>query len=113
MSYQDIREYQIQQKAKNVAGTPWLILPGPNKLTRRALRISFIKDHRDSSKFVGLHAEILFQKRKSQKDSWPEKMVDLRNIPNDFGLKIQLDTTRYNTDLRISPGFTRCLSYLL
>lgn len=94
MSYQAIREYQIQQKAKNVAETPWLILPGPNKLTRRALKISFIKDHRDSSKFVGLHAEILFQKRKSQKESWPEKMVDLRNVSNDFGLKIQLDTTQ-------------------
>jgi hypothetical protein len=94
MSYQAIREYQIQQKAKNVAETPWLVFPGPNKLTRRALKISFIKDNKDSNKFVGLHAEILFQKRKSEKDSWPEKMVDLRNVPNDFGLKIQLDTAQ-------------------
>lgn len=69
MSYQAIREYQIQQKAKNVAETPWLVFPGPNKLTRRALKISFIKDNKDSNKFVGLHAEILFQKRKSEKDS--------------------------------------------
>jgi hypothetical protein len=58
------------------------------------LKISFIKDNKDSNKFVGLHAEILFQKRKSEKDSWPEKMVDLRNVPNDFGLKIQLDTAQ-------------------
>jgi hypothetical protein len=94
MSYQAIREYSIQQKAKNVAETPWLILPGENKLTRRAIKISFIKDHRDFGRFVGLHAEILFQKRKNQKESWPEKLVDLRNVPNNFGLKIQLDTAQ-------------------
>lgn len=94
MSYQSIREYSVQQKAKNVAETPWLILPGDNKLTRRAVKISFIKDHRDSSKFIGLHAEILFQKRKNQREAWPEKMVDLRNVPSDFGFKIQLDSTQ-------------------
>lgn len=94
MSYQSIREYSVQQKAKNVAETPWLVLPGDNKLTRRAVKISFIKDHRDSNKFVGLHAEILFQKRKNQKEAWPEKMVDLRNVPSDFGFKIPLDSTQ-------------------
>lgn len=94
MSYQSIREYRIQQKAKNVAETRWLILPGENKLTRRAVKISFIKDHRDLNKFVGLHAEILFQKRKNQKEPWPERMVDLRNAPSNFGLKISLDSTQ-------------------
>src|ERR1044071_1618851 len=92
--YQEIREYQIKQRAKNVAETPWLIFPGENKLTRRALKLSFIKDHADPTKFVGVHAEILFQKRKSQKEPWPSKTVNLTQVPSNLGFKFAVDSAQ-------------------
>lgn len=94
MEYQGIREYQIRQRAKNVAETPWLIMPGENKLTRRAIKLSFIKDRSDPDKFVGIHAEVLFQKRKNQKEPWPSKVVNLTKVPTNFGFKFSLDSTQ-------------------
>lgn len=92
MSTIKIQQYNIQQKAKNVAETPWLILPGENKLTRRLVKIKFIRDYKNPKKFVGLHLETLFQKRSSTKNNWPSKTIDLRRIPNDFGFKFNLDS---------------------
>lgn len=92
MATQEIREYSIQRKAKNIAETPWLVLPGENKESRRLVRIQFIRDSKDSTKFLGLHLELLYQKRKSVKDEWPEKSVDLRKVPNNIGYKFSLDT---------------------
>ncbi len=92
MDYREIREYRIEQKAKNVAETPWLILPGENKLTRRAVKLTLLKDHTDLQKFVGVHAEVLYQKRKNQKEPWPAKTVNLTNVPADLGLKFSLDS---------------------
>lgn len=92
MSTVRIQEYNIQQKAKNVAETPWLVLPGDNKLTRRLVRIKFIRDQKNPKKFVGLHLETLFQKRSSVKNNWPSRAVDLRRIPSDFGFKFELDS---------------------
>ena len=92
MDYREIREYRIEQKAKNVAETPWLILPGENKLTRRAVKLSFIKDYSDPDKFVGVHAEVLFQKRKNLKEPWPSKTVNLTKVPQNFGFKFSLDS---------------------
>jgi hypothetical protein len=94
MDYQEIREYQIKQKASNVAETPWLIMPGDNKLTRRAVKFSFIKDKKDSEKFIGIHAEVLFQKRKNQQDQWPSKVVNLREVKAGFGFKFSLDSAQ-------------------
>lgn len=94
MQYEQIREYQIRQRAKNVAETPWLILPGDNKLTRRLLKLSFIKDQKDPEKFVGVHAEVLYQKRKNQTVSWPAKTVDLTKVPADLGFKFALDSNQ-------------------
>lgn len=94
MNYQQIREYPIKQRAKNVAETPWLILPGDNILTRRAVKFSFIKDHVNPDKFIGVHVELLFQKRKRQTDPWPSKFVDLRKIPSNFGFKISFDSNQ-------------------
>lgn len=94
MDYREIREYQIKQLAKNVAETPWLILPGENKLTRRAVKLSFIKSHTDPDKFVGVHAEVLFQKRKNQKEPWPARFVNLTKVPSDFGFKFALDSAQ-------------------
>lgn len=92
MDYKEIREYNVQQRAKNVAETPWLILPGENKLTRRAAKLAFIKDHSDPSKFVGLHLEVLFQKRKNQQEPWPAKTVNLTQVPSNLGFKFALDS---------------------
>lgn len=92
MDYEQIREYQIRQRAKNVAETPWLIFPGENKLTRRLLKLSFIKDQLDVSKFIGVHAEVLYQKRKNQKEPWPTKTIDLTTLPRGFGFKFSLDS---------------------
>ena len=94
MDYREIREYQIKQRTKNVAETPWLILPGENKLTRRAIKLSFIKDYTDPEKFVGVHAEVLFQKRKNQKESWPSQFVNLTKVPSDFGFRFSLDSAQ-------------------
>lgn len=94
MSYQAIREYHLQKKAKNVAETPWLIFPGENKLTRRAIKFSFIKDYKDPSKFIGVHVGFLFQKKKNEKESWPDKTVDLRKVPSNFGFKLSLDSNQ-------------------
>ena len=92
--YKEIREYSIRQKAKNIAETPWLILPGDNKLTRRAVKLSFIKDHKDLDVFVGVHAEVLFQKRKNQKEAWPSKTINLAKVPSNLGLKFSLDSSQ-------------------
>ena len=94
MDYKEIREYSIRTLAKNVADTPWLILPGENKLTRRAIKFSIIKDHRDPNKFIGVHAEVLYQKRKNQKEFWPSKTVDLSKVPKGFGFKFSLDSAQ-------------------
>jgi hypothetical protein len=94
MDYQQIREYQIRQRAKNVAETPWLILPGENKLTRRLLKLSFIKDQQDPEKFIGVHAEVLYQKRKNQTVPWPAKTIDLTKVPKDLGFKFSLDSAQ-------------------
>lgn len=94
VDYQEIREYPIRQRARNVAETPWLILPGDNKLTRRALKLRFIKDHKDPDKFVGVHVEVLFQTRKNQKESWPSRTVNLAQIPKNFGFKFALDSAQ-------------------
>ena len=94
MDYEQIREYQIRQPAKNVSETPWLILPGENKLTRRALKFSFIKDHEDPDKFIGVHAECLFQKRKNQKEPWPSKTINLAEVPSNLGFKFSLDSAQ-------------------
>jgi hypothetical protein len=94
MDYREIKEYQIRQLAKNVAETPWLIFPGENILTRRAIKLSFIKDQGDPTKFVGVHAQLLYQKKKGEKDPWPSKMVDLRKVPRNFGFKFSLDSAQ-------------------
>jgi hypothetical protein len=94
MDYQQIREYQIRQRARNIAETPWLILPGENKLTRRALKLTFIKDHNAPDKFIGVHAECLFQKRKNQTEPWPAKTVNLAEVPSNFGFKFSLDSAQ-------------------
>jgi hypothetical protein len=94
MDYKEIREYSIRTLAKNVADTPWRILPGENKLTRRAIKFSIIKDHGDPDKFVGVHAEVLYQKRKNQKEPWPSKTVDLAKVPKGFGFKFSLDSAQ-------------------
>src|SRR5258708_5326842 len=94
MDYKEIREYSIRTLAKNVADTPWLILPGENKLTRRAIKFSIIKDHRDTNKFIGVPAEVLYKKRKNQKEFWPSKTVDLSNVPKCFGFKFSLDSAQ-------------------
>jgi hypothetical protein len=94
MDYQQIREYQIKQRARNVSETPWLILPGENKLTRRAVKFSFIKDHKDPDKFVGIHAECLFQKRKNQKEPWPSRTINLAEVPSNFGFRFSLDSAQ-------------------
>jgi hypothetical protein len=94
MDYQQIREYQIRQRAKNVAETPWLILPGENKLTRRAIKLSFIKDHKDPEKFVGVHVEVLFQNRKNQTEPWPSKTINLAQVPKNFGFNFSLDSAQ-------------------
>jgi len=92
MESKEIREYRVQKKAKNIAQTPWLILPGENKETRRLVQISFIRDSKETNKFVGLHLDLLFQKRKSLKENWPSKAVDLRKVKNNFGFKFSLDS---------------------
>lgn len=94
MSYQEIREYDVRKTAKNIAETPWLILPGDNKLTRRAVKLTFIRDHKNPSKFVGLHTDVLFQKRKNETEAWADKTVDLRKVPSNFGFKIALDSNQ-------------------
>ena len=94
MDYAEIREYHLTQRSKNIADTPWLILPGENKLTRRLVKLSFIKDHRDPDKFVGVHAEMLYQKRTNQKTPWPAKTIDLTTVPRDFGFKFNLDSAQ-------------------
>lgn len=94
MDYQEIREYQIRQRARNVAETPWLILPGENKLTRRAIKLSFIKDHRDPEKFVGVHVEVLFQNRRNQTEPWPSKAINLAQLPKNFGFRFCLDSAQ-------------------
>src|ERR1700730_11150776 len=94
MDYREIREYSIRTLAKNVAETPWLILPGENKLVRRAIKFSIVKDHRDPDKFVGVHAEVLYQKRKSQKDPWPSQTIDRSKVPKAFGFKFSLDSAQ-------------------
>jgi hypothetical protein len=94
MDTEHIREYQIRQRAKNVAETPWLVLPGDNKLARRLIKLSFIKDARNPDKLIGAHAEILYQKRQNQKSPWPSKTVDLTTIPKDFGFKFSLDSAQ-------------------
>src|SRR3989344_5420917 len=94
MDYKEIREYRIQQKARNVAETPWLILPGDNKLTRRAVKLIFLKDHKDPEKFVGVHVEALYQKRKNQKEPWPAKTINLAKVPQNLGFKFSLDSNK-------------------
>ena len=94
MEYREIREYNIKQLAKNVAVTPWLILPGENKLTRRAVKLTLLKDHSDPTKFVGVHAEVLFQNRKNQVEPWPSKTVNLSKIPRNFGFNFALDSNQ-------------------
>ena len=92
MAIQKIQEYNIQQKAKNVAETPWLELPGENKLSRRLIRLQFIRDHADETKFRGIHLELLYQNKNSEKEEWPIKAVDLRSVPKKFGFKFSLDS---------------------
>lgn len=94
MDVREIREYSIRTLAKNVAETPWLVLPGENKLVRRSIKFSIVKDHRDPDKFVGVHAEVLYQKRKSQKDPWPSQTIDLSKVPKGFGFKFSLDSAQ-------------------
>jgi hypothetical protein len=94
MDYENIREYQIKQRAKNVAETPWLILPGENKLTRRLVKLSFIKDYKDTEKLIGVHVEVLYQVRSNQNVDWPAKTVDLKQIPKDIGFKFSLDSSQ-------------------
>lgn len=92
MDYRDIREYRIQQKAKNVAETPLLILPGDNKLTRRLAKLTFLKDVSDPEKLIGVHVEVIYQKRKNQTEPWPAKTVNLTKVPQNFGFKFALDS---------------------
>jgi hypothetical protein len=92
--YVELREYQINQRSKNIAETPWLILPGDNKLTRRLVKLSFIKDHNDPDKFVGIHVEVLYQKRTNQMTPWPAKTIDLTTVPRDLGFRFSLDSTQ-------------------
>ncbi|MDQ2950187.1 MAG: DUF4263 domain-containing protein [Acidobacteriota bacterium] len=94
MDYAEIREYQIKQRSRNIAETPWLILPGDNKLTRRLVKLGFIKDHSNPDKFVGIHSEMLYQKRTNQKTPWPAKTVNLTTIPRDLGFKFFLDSAQ-------------------
>lgn len=94
MDYKEIREYRLQQKAKNIAETPWLILPGDNKLTRRLAKISFIQDHADPTKFVGIHLEVLYQNRSNQKEPWPAKTINLTKVPKNFGFRFALDSVQ-------------------
>lgn len=94
MAIQKIQEYNVQQKARNIAETPWLELPGENKLSRRLIRLQFVRDHADELKFRGIHLEVVYQNRTSGQKRWPHKAVDLRKIPKDLGFKFSLDTTQ-------------------
>ena len=94
MDFEQIREYQISQRAKNVAETPWLILPGENKLVRRVIKLSLIKDASNPAELIGVHAEILYQKRQNQSSPWPSKTVDLTKVPKDLGFKFSLNSAQ-------------------
>jgi hypothetical protein len=92
MTTQKVEEYKIERKAKNVASTEWIELPGENRLARRLIRLIFIRDYKDASKFRGIHLELLYQNRTSEKDSWPVKTIDLRSVPKKLGFKFSLDS---------------------
>ena len=92
MVTQKIQEYNVEQKAKNVAETPWLELPGENKLSRRLIKLLFIRDYADETKFRGVHLVLLYQNRTSEKEDWPIKTVDLRSVPKKLGFKFSLDS---------------------
>ncbi len=94
MSSEGIRKYQIMQVAKNVAETSGIILPGTNILTRRIVNLKYIKDKDSSDKFIGIHVELIYQKRNNKKELWPQKEVDLREISSNFGYKFSLDSTQ-------------------
>lgn len=92
MPTKKIQEYNIEQKARNIAETDWLELPGDNKYSRRLVKLQYVRDAVNPEKFVGIHLELMYQKRKSLKDPWPSKTVDLRKVPRNLGFKFSLDS---------------------
>lgn len=88
------QKYKITQKAKNVAETSWIALPGDNKTSRKLMKLDFIREFENPDKVRGIHLEVMYQNRNSEKVPWPSETVDLRTIKRGFGLKLPFDSAQ-------------------